>query len=86
MKLRRSCVVILGVGFALPSMVFGGGDIKKKEEAVASIEKQRTELVKLSDQVWAFAETALLETKSSKVLADHAETRNKGLRAWPHTC
>ena len=73
MKLCRSCVVILGVGFSLPSVVFGGGDVKKKEEVVASIEKQRAELVKLSDQVWAFAETALLETKSSKVLADHAE-------------
>src|SRR3989304_381339 len=73
MKLCRSCVVILGVGFSLPSVVFGGGDVKKKEEVVASIEKQRAELVKLSDQIWAFAETALLETKSSKVLAAHAE-------------
>jgi len=73
MKLRRSCVVILGVGFALPSVVFGGGDIKKKEEVVASIDKQKGDLIKLSDQVWAFAETALFETKSSKLLADHAE-------------
>ena len=73
MRVHRSCVVILGVGFALPSVVFGGGDIKKKEEVVASIEKQRSELIELSDQVWSFAETALLETKSSKILADHAE-------------
>ncbi len=46
---------------------------KKKDEAVASIEKHKAELITLSDQIWAFAETALKETKSSKVLADYAE-------------
>jgi aminobenzoyl-glutamate utilization protein B len=66
--------VVLGtVSLVLTSAAFATGDIKKKEEVVASIEKQRSELIKLSDQVWSFAETALLETKSSKVLADHAE-------------
>src|SRR5262245_27552124 len=46
---------------------------QNKEEAVASIEKQKPELVSLSDQVWRFAETALRETRSSKALADYAE-------------
>ena len=46
---------------------------KKKEEAVGSIEKHKAELINLSDQIWAFAETALRETKSAKVLADYAE-------------
>lgn len=45
----------------------------RKAEAIASVERQREDMIKLSDQVWAFAETALLETKSSKVLADYAE-------------
>jgi aminobenzoyl-glutamate utilization protein B len=40
---------------------------------VASVEKHKTELTGLSDQIWAFAETALRETRSSKVLADYAE-------------
>ena len=46
---------------------------KKKDEIVASIERHRAELVSLSDQVWGFAETALRETRSAKVLADYAE-------------
>ncbi|HEY8460594.1 MAG TPA: amidohydrolase, partial [Blastocatellia bacterium] len=48
-------------------------EIKNKEEAVASIEKRKAEMIKLSDQIWAFAETALREHKSSKALADYAE-------------
>lgn len=44
-----------------------------KQAAIASIDRHSSELVRLSDQVWAFAETALLETKSSKLLADYAE-------------
>lgn len=73
MKLYRAFVLMPWFCCALSSGVFGGGELKKKEEVVASIEKQRTELIKLSDQIWAFAETALLETKSSKVLADYAD-------------
>src|SRR6188474_1141400 len=43
-----------------------------------SIETKEPELIKLSDQIWDFAETALAETKSSKVLADWAE--KKGMK------
>ena len=38
------------------------GNTGKKEEAVAAIERRRSELTSLSDQVWSFAETALRET------------------------
>jgi aminobenzoyl-glutamate utilization protein B len=63
--------VILG---AFPRGVFAGeNESEKKEEAVSSIEKQRTRLIKLSDQVWSLAETALRETESAKILADYAE-------------
>lgn len=48
---------------------------KKKDEAVATIEKHKAELINLSDQIWAFAETALKETKSAKILADYAEQK-----------
>jgi aminobenzoyl-glutamate utilization protein B len=48
-------------------------DTNKKEEAVASIEKRKAEMIKLSDQIWAFAETALREHKSSRALSDYAE-------------
>jgi aminobenzoyl-glutamate utilization protein B len=44
-----------------------------KEAAVAAIEAHRGELVGLSDQVWAFAETALREHRSAALLADYLE-------------
>ena len=40
--------------------------------AVSSIDRHRPELISLSDQVWAFAETALREHRSAKLLADYA--------------
>jgi aminobenzoyl-glutamate utilization protein B len=52
-----------------------GGDLKKKSAAVALIEEHKAELINLSDQIWAFAETALKENKSSKLLADYAEQK-----------
>jgi aminobenzoyl-glutamate utilization protein B len=46
---------------------------KKKDAAVASVETHKADIVALSDQVWGFAETALLETKSAEALAAYAE-------------
>ena len=48
-------------------------DIKKKEEAVSLVKARQADLIRMSDQIWAFAETALREKKSSKLLADYAE-------------
>ena len=48
---------------------------KNKSAVLASVEKHQQELIKLSDQVWGFAETAMRETKSAKVLADYAEAQ-----------
>lgn len=46
-----------------------------KNAVLASVEKHRQELIALSDQIWGFAEIAMRETKSSKVLADYAEAQ-----------
>ncbi len=73
MRLRVNCVAILLVALSVYPLSIFGGDIKKKEEVVASVERHKAELTGLSDQIWAFAETALRETRSSKVLADYAE-------------
>ena len=73
MKLRAGYFAILLVVLLNHPLMTFGSDIKKKEEAVASIEKHKPELINLSDQIWGFAETALRETRSSKVLADYAE-------------
>jgi aminobenzoyl-glutamate utilization protein B len=45
----------------------------EKELAVATIEKKASEMTRLSDEVWRYAETALRETRSSKALSDYAE-------------
>jgi aminobenzoyl-glutamate utilization protein B len=46
-----------------------------KQAVIQSVDKHQAELIKLSDDIWAFAETALNEHKSSKVLADYAEAQ-----------
>src|SRR5512136_2660065 len=48
-------------------------DVRKKQAAVATVEARRADLVSLADQIWAFAETALRETRSAALLADYAE-------------
>lgn len=44
-----------------------------KREAVSLVDRQMADMTRLSDQVWGFAETALRETRSAALLADHAE-------------
>ncbi len=45
-----------------------------KNEAVAVIDGDRAELVELADQIWAFAEPALRETRSAALLEDSLES------------
>ena len=46
---------------------------KNKKAVLASVEMHKAELIKISDSIWALAETAFEETGSSAVLADYAE-------------
>jgi aminobenzoyl-glutamate utilization protein B len=73
MRLRLSTIAIVITGLLSHSPMMFGSELKTKEDAVSSIEKHKAELTDLSDQIWRFAETALRETRSSKVLADYAE-------------
>lgn len=72
--------------FLFPCFAAFGAE-KTKQDAIATIERIRPELIKLSDQVWAFAETALRETRSSKVLADYAQEQgfkvDRGVAGMP---
>lgn len=74
-------------GLLIASQLAAGANIKKKEEAVASIERHKAEIIALSDQVWAFAETALLEVRSAEALAAYAEKQGfqveRGLAGMP---
>jgi aminobenzoyl-glutamate utilization protein B len=49
-------------------------DLNKKEAAIASIDRQSRDLIEISDRIWAFAEPAFRETRSARLLADHAES------------
>src|SRR6266478_860083 len=73
MRLRLSTTAILIAGLLIQPVMMAGSELKKKEDAVSSVERHKAELTDLSDQIWRFAETALRETRSSKVLADYAE-------------
>ncbi len=46
-----------------------------KQSVMASVDRQQSMLIRISDSIWAFAETALKEGKSSKILADYAEAQ-----------
>jgi aminobenzoyl-glutamate utilization protein B len=74
-------------GLLIISLLASGVAVKNKEEAVASIEKHKAEIISLSDQIWGFAETALLETRSAALLADYAEehgfTVKRGVAGMP---
>jgi aminobenzoyl-glutamate utilization protein B len=49
-----------------------------KSAVIVSVDRHQQDLIRISDKIWAYAETALKEYKSSKELADYAEA--KGFR------
>jgi aminobenzoyl-glutamate utilization protein B len=61
--------------------------LASKREAVASVDRHADELVAMSDAIWGYAETALREHRSSKLLADYAEkqgfTVERGIAGMP---
>lgn len=58
-----------------------------KDAVVRSVIKHQQELIAISDKIWAYAETALKETKSSRELADYAEAQGfmmkRGIAGMP---
>ncbi len=72
---KTYCAITLLL-FIGPLHLFGQkATLKKKQEVLASVAKHQDELVKISDQIWAFAEPAMMEYQSAKVLADYAEAQ-----------
>lgn len=51
-----------------------------KNDLIQSISSHEKELITLSDQIWALAETALEEHESAKLLADYAEKQGFEVR------
>ena len=46
-----------------------------KQAVIHSVETHQDKLIELSDKIWAFAETAMLEHNSSRVLSGYAESQ-----------
>jgi aminobenzoyl-glutamate utilization protein B len=86
-NLRWATALVLVVVLALLTPAGKAAENGKKDEAAASIEKHQAELIKLSDQIWSYAETALREHKSAKALADYAEQQGfkveRGIAGMP---
>ena len=72
--MRRPVQSLVFILLSAPLMAQENGTVSElKDAAIASIDSQRESLVNLSNQVWGFAETALGETQSAKLLADYAQ-------------
>jgi aminobenzoyl-glutamate utilization protein B len=58
-----------------------------KQFVIASIDQQRPDMIRMSDSIWAYAETALKEGRSSKILADYAQAQGfrveRGIAGMP---
>lgn len=84
---RTFLVSIACTLLAAGSPAQGAAPSAAKKAAVKSVEQHAGELIGLSDQVWAFAETALREQKSARLLADYAEaqgfTVERGVAGMP---
>jgi aminobenzoyl-glutamate utilization protein B len=72
-QLRTAFILIPAAFLAVPLQLRAWADPAVKSEAVAGIESQKNDLVRLSDEIWSFAETALRETRSAEALAGYAE-------------
>jgi aminobenzoyl-glutamate utilization protein B len=74
MKTRLTKLLALAA-CTLPLTTQAAAQSAVKRAAVASIDAHAEALSGLSDQIWGFAETALREHKSSKLLADFSEAQ-----------
>ncbi len=87
MKRGIVCMVVLFVVIAVAPALPAAEPTPAKVEAVQSVERNQAELVDISDQVWAFAETALREHRSAALLADfteaHGFTVQRGVAGMP---
>jgi aminobenzoyl-glutamate utilization protein B len=69
----HACVIALILCCAATSLADARAPSAAKQAAVQSVDQHASELTALSDQIWAFAETALREHRSAAALADYAE-------------
>ena len=89
MRVGLLCAVLASVAtvWACPGAARAQAPSPAKTAALASVEGQRADLIRMADQIWGFAEIALRETKSAALLADYAErhgfTVERGVAGMP---
>ncbi len=66
-KTLFTCLMVYTCGFCF------GQNSDTKAAVIASIEAQSEDLIKISDEIWALAETAFEESGSAELLASYAE-------------
>lgn len=72
MRASTTVIVLVGAVFGVTSTGFGQTASAAKTRAAAHVDRQRADLITLSDRVWELAETALREDQSAALLADYA--------------
>ena len=74
--MKKSDLLFLVTALIVSCPIFSQkSTLQKKEYVLTSVEKHQKALIALSDDIWSYAETALMEHKSSKALADYAEAQ-----------
>lgn len=66
-------VILISISFACCLFSYGQKLTNNKKALIASVEKHKSELITISDSIWALAETAFEETGSAEILASYAE-------------
>jgi aminobenzoyl-glutamate utilization protein B len=69
----KSVSLLLAITISISGFSQSKKGSPNKDAVVKSVESHQQELIKTSDAIWGYAETALREHKSSKELADYAE-------------
>ncbi|MBN1569440.1 MAG: amidohydrolase [Acidobacteria bacterium] len=89
-RFRTLCFLFILAASMLagPSAAAGSSEsTAAKKAAIQSVDNHAGELISISDAVWAFAETALREHRSARVLADYAEKQgfrvDRGVAGMP---
>jgi len=73
--MKKIYLLLLVVSTAAPAFSQTKKSNPNKDAVIKSVEKHQQELISISDKIWAYAETALRESKSAKELADYAEAQ-----------
>lgn len=79
MKTTFSKICLLGLALLALNLSLAQAQSKKipanKKAIMASVDTHQDELIDLSNKIWEYAEIAMDETQSAKVLADYAESQ-----------